>query len=144
MPTLNPLLSALGAYPAEALHAEKRALLAAGREVFDFSVGDPLEPTDPRIVSALRPAGPPSRQDLWAELPRSPCGSPITQAAPADRGGRPRAHRAVGSANGANPIAIVVPCHRVVATGGGLGGYAYGTDTKRRLLDLERVTASLL
>lgn len=58
MPTLNPLLSTLGAYPAEALHAEKRALLAAGREVFDFSVGDPLEPTDPRIVAAFRAAVP--------------------------------------------------------------------------------------
>jgi LL-diaminopimelate aminotransferase len=58
MPTLNPLLSTLGAYPAEALHAEKRALLAAGREVFDFSVGDPLEPTDPRIVAAFQGAVP--------------------------------------------------------------------------------------
>lgn len=58
MPTLNPLLSSLAPYPAEALHAEKRALLAAGREVFDFSVGDPLEPTDPRIVAAFQGAVP--------------------------------------------------------------------------------------
>lgn len=58
MPTLNPLLSTLAAYPAEALHAEKRALLVAGREVFDFSVGDPLEPTDPQIVAAFRAAVP--------------------------------------------------------------------------------------
>lgn len=92
----------------------------------------------------LRPAGTPFQQDVWAELQRIPYGTTITYAELADRVGRPRAHRAVGSANGANPIAIVVPCHRVVATGGGLGGYAYGTDTKRRLLDLEQGTDSLL
>ena len=92
----------------------------------------------------LDPHGTPFQQDVWAELQRIPYGTTITYAELADRVGRPRAHRAVGSANGANPIAIVVPCHRVVATGGGLGGYAYGTDTKRRLLDLEQGTDSLL
>ena len=49
----------------------------------------------------------------------------------------PNAVRAVGAANGANPVAIIVPCHRVVASGGGLGGYGGGLDLKRRLLDLE-------
>lgn len=52
--------------------------------------------------------------------------------------GFPRAARAVGSANHANPIAIIVPCHRVIAAGGGLGGYGGGLDRKQFLLDLER------
>ncbi len=50
--------------------------------------------------------------------------------------GSPNAARAVGSANGANPVAIIVPCHRVVASGGGLGGYSAGMDAKRKLLAL--------
>jgi methylated-DNA-[protein]-cysteine S-methyltransferase len=51
--------------------------------------------------------------------------------------GSPGAVRAVGAANGANPLPIVIPCHRVVATGGGMGGYGGGIDLKRRLLALE-------
>lgn len=53
--------------------------------------------------------------------------------------GRPLAFRAVGQANGANPIPIVLPCHRVVASGGGLGGYGGGLPMKRQLLTLEGV-----
>jgi O-6-methylguanine DNA methyltransferase len=55
----------------------------------------------------------------------------------ASRIGRPSASRAVGSANGRNPIAIIVPCHRVIASGGGLGGYGGGLDRKRWLLEHE-------
>ena len=51
--------------------------------------------------------------------------------------GNPKACRAVGSANGKNPIAIIIPCHRVINAGGQLGGYAYGLAVKKRLLDLE-------
>ncbi len=50
----------------------------------------------------------------------------------------PNAVRAVGAANGANPVALVVPCHRVIATGGKLGGYGGGLDLKRRLLAMEQ------
>ncbi|HBF47056.1 MAG TPA: cysteine methyltransferase, partial [Shewanella frigidimarina] len=53
--------------------------------------------------------------------------------------GRPKAVRAVGAANGANPIAIIVPCHRVIGKGGKLTGYAYGLDMKQWLLDLEGI-----
>ncbi|MFM8411120.1 MAG: methylated-DNA--[protein]-cysteine S-methyltransferase, partial [Alphaproteobacteria bacterium] len=52
----------------------------------------------------------------------------------ARRIGRPRAVRAVGLANGANPVCVIVPCHRVIATGGGLGGYGGGPERKRWLL----------
>jgi O-6-methylguanine DNA methyltransferase len=58
----------------------------------------------------------------------------------AQRIGHPRAVRAVGTALGRNPVPFIVPCHRVLQTGGGLGGYLFGTDVKSRLLSLERNT----
>jgi len=58
----------------------------------------------------------------------------------AQRIGHPRAVRAVGTALGTNPVPFIVPCHRVLQTGGGLGGYLFGTDVKSRLLSLERTT----
>ncbi len=70
----------------------------------------------------------------WRELRRIEPGHPITYADLARRVGEPKAMRAVGNANGKNPIAIVVPCHRVIATGGGLGGYGGGLKRKRWLL----------
>ena len=66
-----------------------------------------------------------------------PYGETATYAEMAADAGRPRAYRAAGSAMGSNPIPVVVPCHRVVASGGGLGGYGGGLDMKRFLLRLE-------
>lgn len=71
---------------------------------------------------------------VWAALLRIPWGETITYGELAARIGAPGAARAVGAANGRNPIAILVPCHRVVATGGALGGYAGGVEVKRWLL----------
>lgn len=82
--------------------------------------------------------GTPFQRDVWAALRSIPRGTTISYAALADRVGRPGAFRAVGTANGRNPIALVVPCHRVVHAGGGLGGYAVGLDRKQWLLDHER------
>jgi methylated-DNA-[protein]-cysteine S-methyltransferase len=70
---------------------------------------------------------------------RIPFGSVITYRDVATRAGSPRAVRAAGNALGANPVPIVVPCHRVVRTGGGLGGYTGGLDRKEKLLALEGV-----
>lgn len=81
-------------------------------------------------------------QRVWQALQEIPYGETISYAELAAWVGRPGAFRAVGQANGANPIAIIVPCHRVVAAGGGLGGYGGGLDLKRRLLDLERYAAA--
>jgi methylated-DNA-[protein]-cysteine S-methyltransferase len=80
---------------------------------------------------------------VWAELLTIPYGETRTYAEVAASIGHPAATRAVGAANGQNPIAIIVPCHRVVRTGGGLGGYGGGLDAKRALLDLERGAARL-
>jgi O-6-methylguanine DNA methyltransferase len=75
---------------------------------------------------------------VWSELVRIPYGETRSYAQVARALGRPRAVRAVGTANGANPIPLVVPCHRVIASGGGLGGYGGGLDLKRRLLAMEQ------
>jgi len=78
------------------------------------------------------------QQRVWAELQRIPYGETIAYRDLAERVGSPQAPRAVGRANGSNRLAIIVPCHRVVAAGGGLGGYGGGLPAKRYLLDLER------
>jgi len=73
------------------------------------------------------------RRAAWEQLRRIPFGSTISYGEQARRAGRPRAVRAIGSANGANPVPIIVPCHRVVA-GNGEGGYSLGIAMKRKLL----------
>ena len=70
---------------------------------------------------------------------RIPFGGTSTYSQVAGAAGSPRAHRAAGTALGANPLPIVVPCHRVLRTGGALGGYGGGLETKEQLLELEGV-----
>jgi methylated-DNA-[protein]-cysteine S-methyltransferase len=72
-----------------------------------------------------------------------PYGATMSYAQQSKQIGKPRATRAVGSANGANPVPIIVPCHRVIASDGSLGGYALGLAMKRRLLALEGVNERL-
>lgn len=78
-------------------------------------------------------------QKVLRETARIPFGETRSYAEMATSAGSPRAFRAAGSALGANPIPIVVPCHRVLRSGGGLGGYGGGLDVKRTLLQLEGV-----
>ncbi|MCB2058356.1 MAG: methylated-DNA--[protein]-cysteine S-methyltransferase [Novosphingobium sp.] len=77
------------------------------------------------------------QEAVWRELRRIPPGETRTYAELAAAVGKPRAVRAAGSANGANNVAVLIPCHRVIRTGGGLGGYAYGLEIKRKLLEKE-------
>jgi methylated-DNA-[protein]-cysteine S-methyltransferase len=86
----------------------------------------------------IAPRGTAFQEAVWKALLMIPYGTTTTYAEIARRLGRPDAVRAVGAANGRNPISIIVPCHRVVGSGGSLVGYAGGLDRKRRLLDLER------
>jgi methylated-DNA-[protein]-cysteine S-methyltransferase len=74
---------------------------------------------------------------VWRELEKIPYGETRSYAQIAAAIGTPRAVRAVGAANGANPVAIVVPCHRVIGSGGKLTGYGGGLPLKKRLLELE-------
>jgi methylated-DNA-[protein]-cysteine S-methyltransferase len=78
----------------------------------------------------------------WRALCRIPYGTTVSYADQAAMIGSPRATRAVGSANGRNPIPIIVPCHRVVARDGSLGGYSLGLDMKRALLAREGVSVA--
>jgi methylated-DNA-[protein]-cysteine S-methyltransferase len=82
--------------------------------------------------------GTPFQRQVWAALREIPCGETTTYSAVAARIGAPRARRAVGLAVGRNPIAIAVPCHRVVGADGELTGYAGGLERKRWLLAHER------
>jgi methylated-DNA-[protein]-cysteine S-methyltransferase len=74
---------------------------------------------------------------VWAELRKIPYGTTVSYSELARRVGRPRSARAVGQAVGANPIPILVPCHRVLPAAGGVGGFGPGPEWKRRLLALE-------
>jgi methylated-DNA-[protein]-cysteine S-methyltransferase len=78
------------------------------------------------------------QQSVWTALRTIACGQTITYAALAQRVGRPKAVRAVGHANGDNPISVVVPCHRVIGTNGSLTGYGGGIERKRWLLAHEQ------
>jgi methylated-DNA-[protein]-cysteine S-methyltransferase len=87
----------------------------------------------------LSPRGTPFQLRVWEELKKIPRGQTRTYGQIAALVGNPRAARAVGSANKRNPIPIIIPCHRVVAGGGRIGGFLWGVDIKRKLLALEEV-----
>ncbi len=86
----------------------------------------------------LAPAGTPFQQRVWGELAKIPYGATWSYRELADRIGNPGAMRAVGTANGRNPLCIFIPCHRVIRASGESGGYAGGTGNKALLLELER------
>jgi methylated-DNA-[protein]-cysteine S-methyltransferase len=88
---------------------------------------------------ALAPQGTPFQRRVWDELRRIPFGVTISYAELARRVGQPTAARAVGAANGRNPIPIIVPCHRVIGANGTLTGYGGGLECKRLLLEHERI-----
>lgn len=85
----------------------------------------------------LAPRGTAFQQAVWQALQLIPYGQTCSYRALAGQIGRPQAVRAVGTANGANPISIVIPCHRVIGSNGSLTGYAGGLPRKQLLLELE-------
>jgi methylated-DNA-[protein]-cysteine S-methyltransferase len=92
-----------------------------------------------RFELRLAPHGTPFQQAVWQALQDIPYGRTISYGKLAERIGRPRSIRAVGTANGANPISIIIPCHRVIGRDGSLTGYAGGLPRKALLLKLEGV-----
>jgi len=88
----------------------------------------------------LAPKGTEFQRRVWEQLRLIPYGTTISYGELARRVGNPAASRAVGLANGRNPIAIVVPCHRVIGANGSLTGFGGGMDAKKTLLDLEAST----
>jgi methylated-DNA-[protein]-cysteine S-methyltransferase len=94
-----------------------------------------------RFDLPLAPRGTEFQQRVWRALREIPYGNTISYGELARRIGKPSAPRAVGLANGANPLPIIVPCHRVIGTDGSLTGFGGGLPIKRRLLALEGATA---
>ena len=97
-----------------------------------------------RFTTKLAFNGTPFQNAVWKQLTRIPYGETISYLDLAKRIDHPKAVRAVGMANGANPIAIIVPCHRVIGSNGSLTGFGGGLPTKRALLELEKGQRTLL
>jgi methylated-DNA-[protein]-cysteine S-methyltransferase len=93
---------------------------------------------------ALAPEGTPFQRTVWRELCEIPFGKTISYGELAQRIGNPKASRAVGLANGSNPLPIVIPCHRVIGSNGKLTGYGGGLPIKEKLIALERRQLRLL
>lgn len=104
-----------------------------GRQLKEFFAGERREFDLP-----LAPKGTEFRRRVWAQLLKIPFGETMSYGQLARRIGNPAACRAVGAANGANPIALIIPCHRVIGANGTLTGYGGGLDLKEKLLAWER------
>jgi len=116
----------------------------AGSEAF----ADVAEQLDAYFAGALTEfevdmqlSGTEFQRRVWAALQKIPYGETRSYGEIAEQIGSPAASRAVGLANGRNPIPIIIPCHRVIGASGSMTGYAAGLDRKRLLIDLERSTA---
>lgn len=114
-----------GAERAEADELTERVIHA-----LDSATDDPDIPVDPR--------GTDFQKSVWRALREIPAGATVTYSELANRIGRPESVRAVAAACGANPIAVIVPCHRVIGKDGSLTGYAWGIEKKRMLLEREK------
>lgn len=93
--------------------------------------------TRQRFDMPLHPLGTPFQLEVWHELARIPYGTTLSYGEMARRIGQPKAVRAVGAANGRNPLPIVLPCHRVIGSDGSLTGFGGGLPIKRQLLAME-------
>jgi methylated-DNA-[protein]-cysteine S-methyltransferase len=91
-----------------------------------------------RFDCSLDLRGTPFQRKVWTALARIPYGSTRSYRDIAKSIGHPKAFRAVGNANGSNPIPIILPCHRVIESNGGLGGFGHGVKVKQQLLDFEK------
>jgi methylated-DNA-[protein]-cysteine S-methyltransferase len=109
------------------------ALADAARQLAEYFAGDRTE-----FDLELALSGTPFQQRVWKELRAIGYGETISYGQLAERIGQPTAFRAVGLANGKNPVSIIVPCHRVIGSGGSLTGYGGGLERKQFLLALEQ------
>ncbi|HXW89344.1 MAG TPA: methylated-DNA--[protein]-cysteine S-methyltransferase [Terriglobales bacterium] len=128
-----------GARPEPAWTRDRTPFSALIRELRAYFHGE-LE----RFDQPLAPEGTSFQLTVWTELSAIPYGETISYQELAHRVGNPHASRAVGMANGANPIPIVIPCHRVIGSDGKLTGYGGGLAIKQKLLALERGQLRLL
>ena len=120
VPDLNPKNKTVENLKKAALQIEE--YLSGKRKKFDLN---------------LHLVGTPFQKKVWKELSKIPFGETLSYRELAQKIENPKAFRAVGTANGKNPLCIIVPCHRVIAANGTLGGYVGGLSLKKQLLDLE-------
>jgi len=111
---------------------QQKFLSDAARQISDYLSGK-LK----KLSLPVQTRGSELQQAVWAELQRIPYGQTISYSEMAARIGNPKAVRAVGSACGANPIPLIIPCHRVLRSDGSLGGFGWGLEVKEFLLALE-------
>jgi len=111
---------------------------SAGAEIQAYLAGDLRKFSVPLVVE-----GTPFQKGVWREIGRIPFGQQRSYGQLASKLGRARAARAIGAACAANPVPILIPCHRVTASDGSLAGFGGGLDLKRALLDLERRVAAV-
>jgi methylated-DNA-[protein]-cysteine S-methyltransferase len=123
-----------GQPPDSTWQRDDRAFLEASEQLDAYFAGELTE-----FDLALAPLGTPFQQGVWSALRAIPYGRTTTYGKLAADLGDPRAVRAVGLANGRNPIPIIIPCHRVIGANGGLTGYGGGIERKQWLLALEGV-----
>jgi len=116
----------------QSINAPSPLLLRLEKEVLEYFRGERKEFTIP-----LSPSGTTFQKEVWNTLLGIPYGTTVSYKTEAKIFGNPKAIRAVANANGKNPISILIPCHRVIASDGSLGGYSGGLDKKEFLLSLE-------
>jgi methylated-DNA-[protein]-cysteine S-methyltransferase len=116
---------------------ETPLLKEAGRQLVDYLAGKRK-----CIDLPLAPEGTAFQKTIWAALQQIPYGETRSYGEIAKSIGNPKAARAVGMANNKNPIALFIPCHRVIGANGKMVGYAGGLDTKEHLLKMEKVNAN--
>lgn len=114
-------------------HREHPHLAECLRQLKEYFDGERTE-----FDLELNPDGTPFQQEVWRELRKIPYAETVSYGYIAGKLGRPGSARAVGRANSLNPIAVIIPCHRVIGAGGGLVGYAAGLERKKYLLQMEK------
>ena len=140
-PTRDPFRERTSPDRSQNLPGKKTALRSAKRS----NNSRPISPENSKAsILQLAPEGTPFQLEVWRRLCDIPYGETISYGELAGRIGNPKASRAVGLANGSNPIPIVIPCHRVIGSNGKLTGYGGGLPIKEKLLALERRQLRLL
>jgi len=114
-------------------HREHPHLAECLRQLKEYFGGERTE-----FELELNPEGTPFQKEVWRELRKIPYAETVSYGHIAEKLGRPGSARAVGRANSLNPIAVIIPCHRVIGAGGDLVGYAAGLERKEYLLQMEK------
>ncbi|MCL2017949.1 MAG: methylated-DNA--[protein]-cysteine S-methyltransferase [Alphaproteobacteria bacterium] len=122
----------IGTPPPDAKYADTPLLCAATIQMKEYLTG-----YRKKFDLPIAPVGTEFQMNIWNALTQIPYGKTISYAKLAENIGHPRAVRAAGNANGRNPIPIIIPCHRVIASNGNIGGFSLGLDLKRKLLAIE-------